>query len=144
KMRDMGILFRPNIAIGGSVSIDDMFRDGYKSVFIGTGVWRPNTLKIKGETFGNVHFGIHYLRNPEVFDLGESVAVIGAGNAAMDVARTAVRHGASKVTVFSITEEPVASRMEVEYAKVDGVQFEVLKGPVEIVDEGPIMADGEW
>lgn len=144
KMRDMGILFRPNIAIGGSVSIDDMFRDGYKSVFIGTGVWRPNTLKIKGETFGNVHFGIHYLRNPEVFDLGESVAVIGAGNAAMDVARTAVRHGASKVTVFSITEEPVASRMEVEYAKVDGVQFEVLMGPVEIVDEGPIMADVEW
>ena len=60
------------------------------------------------------------------------------------MARTAVRHGASKVTVFSITEEPVASRMEVEYAKVDGVQFEVLKGPVEIVDEGPIMADVEW
>lgn len=144
KLEAMGVLFRPNIAIGGSITIDDMFRDGYKSVFIGTGVWRPNTLKIKGETFGNVHFGIQYLRNPEVYNLGERVAVIGAGNAAMDVARTAVRHGAKNVTVFSITEEPAASRSEVEYAKIDGVQFEVNKAPVEILDQGPVMVDVSW
>lgn len=144
KMMDMGILFRPNIAIGGSISIDDMFRDGYMAAFIGTGVWKPNTLKIKGETFGNVHFGIHYLRNPEVYSLGEKVAVIGAGNAAMDVARTAIRHGVKDVTVFSVTEEPAASRREVEYAKIDGVQFEVLKAPVEIKDEGPVMQDVTW
>ena len=124
KMEKMGILFRPNIAIGGSISTDDMFRDGYKAIFVGTGVWRPNTLKIPGETFGNVHFAIHYLRNPEVYHLGDRVAVIGAGNAAMDVARTAIRHGSREVTVFSITEVPAASPREVEYAQIDGVKFE--------------------
>lgn len=144
KMVKMGILFRPNIAIGGSISTDDMFRDGYKAIFVGTGVWRPNTLKIPGETFGNVHFAIHYLRNPEVYDLGEKVAVIGAGNAAMDVARTAIRHGCRDVTVFSITEVPAASPREVEYAMIDGVKFEYLKAPVEIKDEGPVMVDVSW
>ena len=144
KMEKMGILFRPNIAIGGSISTDDMFRDGYKAIFVGTGVWRPNTLKIPGETFGNVHFAIHYLRNPEVYRLGDRVAVIGAGNAAMDVARTAIRHGSREVTVFSITEVPAASPREVEYAQIDGVKFEYLKAPVEIKDEGPVMADVSW
>ena len=144
KMEKMGILFRPNIAIGGSISTDDMFRDGYKAIFVGTGVWRPNTLKIPGETFGNVHFAIHYLRNPEVYHLGDRVAVIGAGNAAMDVARTAIRHGSREVTVFSITEVPAASPREVEYAQIDGVKFEYLKAPVEIKDEGPVMVDISW
>ena len=144
KMEKMGILFRPNIAIGGSISTDDMFRDGYKAIFVGTGGWRPNTLKIPGETFGNVHFAIHYLRNPEVYHLGDRVAVIGAGNAAMDVARTAIRHGSREVTVFSITEVPAASPREVEYAQIDGVKFEYLKAPVEIKDEGPVMVDISW
>ena len=144
KMEKMGILFRPNIAIGGSISTDDMFRDGYKAIFVGTGVWRPNTLKIPGETFGNVHFAIHYLRNPEVYHLGDRVAVIGAGNAAMDVGRTAIRHGSREVTVFSITEVPAASPREVEYAQIDGVKFEYLKAPVEIKDEGPVMVDISW
>ena len=144
KMEKMGILFRPNIAIGGSISTDDMFRDGYKAIFVGTGVGRPNTLKIPGETFGNVHFAIHYLRNPEVYHLGDRVAVIGAGNAAMDVARTAIRHGSREVTVFSITEVPAASPREVEYAQIDGVKFEYLKAPVEIKDEGPVMVDISW
>ena len=144
KMEKMGILFRPNIAIGGSISTDDMFRDGYMAIFVGTGVWRPNTLKIPGETFGNVHFAIHYLRNPEVYHLGDRVAVIGAGNAAMDVARTAIRHGSREVTVFSITEVPAASPREVEYAQIDGVKFEYLKAPVEIKDEGPVMVDISW
>ena len=144
KMEKMGILFRPNIAIGGSISTDDMFRDGYKAIFVGTGVWRPNTLKIPGETFGNVHFAIHYLRNPEVYHLGDRVAVIGAGNAAMVVARTAIRHGSREVTVFSITEVPAASPREVEYAQIDGVKFEYLKAPVEIKDEGPVMVDISW
>ena len=50
-----GIKIRPNTTIGGAIGIDDLFRDGYKSIFIGTGVWKPNSLHIKGETFGNVH-----------------------------------------------------------------------------------------
>ena len=66
-----GIKIRPNTTIGGAIGIDDLFRDGYKSIFIGTGVWKPNSLHIKGETFGNVHFGINYLNNPDSYHLGE-------------------------------------------------------------------------
>ena len=80
-----GIKIRPNTTIGGAIGIDDLFRDGYKSIFIGTGVWKPNSLHIKGETFGNVHFGINYLNNPDSYHLGETVIVIGAGNAGRPV-----------------------------------------------------------
>lgn len=95
-----GIKVRPNTTIGSAITIEDLFRDGYKAIFVGTGVWNPNTLHIKGETFGNVHFGINYLNNPDSYKLGERVIVIGAGNAAMDVARTAIRKGVRNLTCF--------------------------------------------
>ena len=59
-----GIHVRPNTAIGKTITIDDLFRDGYKSVFIGAGLWKANAMHIKGETLGNVAFGIDYLANP--------------------------------------------------------------------------------
>lgn len=144
KMKELGILFRPNFALGGSTGVEDLLRDGYHAVFIGTGTWRPYRLHIPGETFGNVHYGINYLNNPDVYDLGERVLVIGAGNAAMDVARTAIRKGSRHVTVYSITEIPAASPKEVEYAKLDGVEFEYLQTAIEIRDEGAIICDVEW
>lgn len=144
KMKELGILFRPNFALGGSTGVEDLLRDGYHAVFIGTGTWRPYQLHIPGETFGNVHYGINYLNNPDAYDLGERVLVIGAGNAAMDVARTAIRKGSRHVTVYSITEIPAASPKEVEYAKLDGVEFEYLQTAIEIRDEGAIICDVEW
>lgn len=144
KMKELGILFRPNFALGGSTGVEDLLRDGYHAVFIGTGTWRSYQLHIPGETFGNVHYGINYLNNPDVYDLGERVLVIGAGNAAMDVARTAIRKGSRHVTVYSITEIPAASPKEVEYAKLDGVEFEYLQTAIEIRDEGAIICDVEW
>ena len=144
KMKELGILFRPNFALGDSTGVEDLLRDGYHAVFIGTGTWRPYQLHIPGETFGNVHYGINYLNNPDVYDLGERVLVIGAGNAAMDVARTAIRKGSRHVTVYSITEIPAASPKEVEYAKLDGVEFEYLQTAIEIRDEGAIICDVEW
>lgn len=143
KMWEMGIKIRPNTSIGTTISVDDMFRDGYSAIFIGTGVWRPNTLHIKGETLGNVHYAINYLTNPDVYRLGETINVIGAGNSAMDVARTALRHGARTVRVFSRSDHLAASEREVEYAKMDGVEFVVHVEPVEIVDEGVVMAELE-
>lgn len=143
----LGIKIRPNTSIGITITIDDLFRDGYKAVFIGTGVWRPNTLHIKGESLGNVHFAINYLTNPDVYMLGDSLNVIGAGNSAMDVARTAIRHGCRKVTVFARSERIAASVSEVEYAKIDGVGFVNGVEPVEITDDGVIFvrveSDGE-
>lgn len=144
KMKELGILFRPNFALGGSTGVEDLLRDGYHAVFIGTGIWRPYQLHIPGETFGNVHYGINYLNNPDVYDLGDRVLVIGAGNAAMDVARTAIRKGSRHVTVYSITEVPAASPKEVEYAKLDGVEFEYLQTAIEIRDEGAMICDVEW
>ena len=144
KMKELGILFRPNFALGGSTGVEDLLRDGYHAVFIGTGTWRPYQLHIPGETFGNVHYGINYLNNPDVYDLGDRVLVIGAGNAAMDVARTSIRKGSRHVTVYSITEVPAASPKEVEYAKLDGVEFEYLQTAIEIRDEGAMICDVEW
>lgn len=136
-----GIKFRPNTHIGGAIGIDDLFRDGYKAIFVGTGVWKPNSLHIKGETFGNVHFGINYLNNPDSYHLGKRVIVIGAGNAAMDVARTAIRKGVQELTCFSITKKVAASQHEFSYAQLEGVQFEYNKAPVEITDDGVIFKD---
>ena len=136
-----GIKIRPNTRIGGAIGVDELFRDGYKAIFIGTGVWKANTLGIKGETFGNVHYAINYLNNPDVYKLGEKVIVIGAGNAAMDVARTAMRHGTREVTCFSLSKQVAASQYEFSYAQLEGVEFSYNKKPVEIVDEGVIVRD---
>lgn len=140
KLIEMGIKIRPNTLIGPTITVDDLFRDGYKAVFIGTGVWNPNTLKIKGETLGHVHYAIDYLKSPEVYTLGKRVCVIGAGNVAMDVARTALRNGSRDVTIMyrkgavSMDAEPV----ELEYAKLDGVKFNYYRSPLEITEEGVI------
>ena len=135
------IKVRPNTTIGGAITIEDLFTDGYKSIFVGTGVWQPNTLRIKGETLGNVHFGINYLNNPDSYRLGETVNVIGAGNAAMDVCRTALRKGARYVNCFSLSEKVAASKHEFDYAVLEGVQFFYNKKAKEIVDEGVIFED---
>ena len=140
-LRLKGIKVRPNTDVGKALKIEDLFRDGYKAIFIGTGVWRPNTLHIKGESLGNVHYAINYLQNPDVYHLGNRVIVIGAGNAAMDVARTALRKGVRQLTCFSRTLEVAASQHEFSYATLEGVNFEYCKAPVEITDEGVIFVD---
>ena len=143
KMRELGILFRPNFHIGSYISVQDLLDDGYKSVFIGTGAWRPRRMKIPGETFGNVQYAINYLNNPDVYKLGNDVAIIGAGNAAMDVARTAIRHGSRNVTVFVRAERALASKREMQYAQIDGVRFEDHQTAKAITDEGVIICDTE-
>lgn len=135
------IKVRPNTTIGAAITIEDLLADGYKSIFLGTGAWQPNTLHIPGETLGNVHFGINYLNNPDSYHLGESVNVIGAGNAAMDVARTALRKGVRRVNCFSLRGKVAASKHEYDYALLEGVQFLFYKKPVKIVDEGAVFED---
>lgn len=136
-----GIKIRPNTRIGDAISIEDLFRDGYKAIFIGIGVWKANTLGIKGESLGHVHYAIHYLNNPNVYKLGDRVIVIGAGNAAMDVSRTAMRHGSRKVTCFSLTKKVAASDHEFNYAELEGVEFSYNKKPIEITDDGVLFRD---
>ncbi len=142
-LRLKDIKVRPNTDVGKALKIDDLFRDGYKAIFIGTGVWRPNTLGIKGESLGHVHFAINYLQNPDVYHLGNRVVLIGAGNAAMDVARTAIRHGTRHLQCFSLTKKIAASHYEESYAKLEGVDFFYNKKPVEITDQGVVFRDVE-
>lgn len=141
KLLAMGIKIRPNTTVGGALEIKDLFRDGYESIFIGTGVWRPKTLGIKGESLGNVHFAIDYLANPDAYDLGDRVAVIGVGNSAMDVARTVIRKGSHNVTLYARGSHSDASLHETQYAMLDGAKFEFNKSIVEINDEGPVFRD---
>jgi len=142
RMTDLDIKFRPNTLIGPTLTIDDLFRDGYDAVFIGTGVWKPNTLKIPGETLGNVHFAIDYLKNPDSYtQLGNKVVIIGAGNVAMDVARTILRKEKAKVDiVFNRGEEEVtALHEELKLAMVDGAKMHYYLNTTKIVDDGIIV-----
>ena len=139
KLRQMGIHFRPNTSIGGAIHLDDLFSDGYDAVFIGTGVWRPNRTHCKGESLGNVHFAIDYLQNPEAYDLGDTVAIIGAGNSAIDVARTVVRMGSRHVTLYARRQRIAASQRELDYAAVDGIEIQQGMAIKEFTEEGPIL-----
>lgn len=139
QMEAMGIQIRLNTTIGAVLMIDDLFRDGYSSVFIGTGAEKPLRLGIPGETLGNVHFGLNYLANPDAYHLGENVAVIGMGNAAMDVARTALCHGARKVTLYARGNKISASSSEVEYARLDGADFRFGMQIQQITEKGPLF-----
>lgn len=141
----LGVKIRPNTLIGPVLTIEDLFRDGYDALFIGTGVWKPNKINIKGESLGHVHYAIDYLKNPESFDLGERVCVIGAGNVAMDVARTVLRKGIreSYIMYRKGFENISASEHEVQCAKMDGVKFELYKEPIELTNEGVIYRDNE-
>ena len=138
-LEDLGVKIRPNTAIGEALLIEDLFRDGYDSVFVGTGTWRAKTLGIPGETRGNVHFGLDYLVSPDSYEIGEDVAVIGVGNTAMDVARTAFRHGARRVTLYARSKHVSASSDEVEYAQLDGADIVYGKAVCAINETGPVF-----
>ncbi len=136
-MLRMGLHFRPNTRIGTNIMIDDLFPDGYKAVFVSTGTGRPNKLGLIGETLGHVHFAVDYLKSPEAFELGQRVAVIGAGNVAIDAARTAIRRARSHVNIlhFMGEENMTANRDEVEMAQLEGIEFTHYAQAVRILED---------
>jgi len=140
----MGVKIRPNTLIGPVIPLDRLFEDGYKAVFIGTGVWNPKTLDIKGETLGNAHFAIDYLKSPQTYRLGKKVAVIGAGNVAMDAAQMAKQSGADVTILYRKGfEQMTATKFEIEEAKENGIKFELFRAPLEITDDGLRLAKTE-
>lgn len=144
-LRAIGVKIKINSTIGPIVTLDKLFEDGYKSIFIGTGVWNPRKLNIKGETLGHVHYAIDYLRSPQNYFLGNKVLVIGAGNVAMDAARSAKYYGSKEVYIAYRRdfEDMTATHHEIKEAKNEGVLFKTFKTPVEIVDNGIILANTE-
>ena len=140
RLCEIGVRIRPNTTIGGALVIDDLLRDGYKAIFIGTGVWRPKKLSIPGESLGNVHYAIDFLVNPDSYDLGRKIAIIGAGNTAMDVARTILRSpGRHEVTIYARRNVCDAAVEEKEYAMLEGAAFEYCMKPVRIEKDGPVF-----
>lgn len=138
-LSDLGVRVRPSTTIGGALLIDDLFLDGYECVFVGSGAWRAKTLGIQGQARGNVYFGIDYLVDPRSCEIGREVAVIGVGNVAMDVARTAFRQGARRVTLYSNWGGVSASSDEVELAELDGAEIEYGLSIDQINDKGPLF-----
>ena len=103
-------------------------------------MWRPKKLGIAGESLGNVHFAIDFLVNPSVYDVGTRVAIIGAGNTAMDVARTVLRmKGRHEVTIYARRDASEAALEEVEYARLEGARFAFRMKPVRIEKSGPVF-----
>ncbi len=142
KLRELNVQIKPNTIVGPVITLDKLLYDGYDAIFIGTGVWNPKTLQIKGETLGNSLYAIDYLKNPKAYELGERVVVIGAGNVAMDAARSAKYYGSKDVTICYRRglEDMTATKAEIHEAKEEGVSFSFYKSPVEIRDDGVVLA----
>ena len=149
KVKELGVKFETNVVIGKSTTIDQLIEDeGFEAVFIGSGAGLPKFMGIPGENANGVFSANEYLtRNNlmKAFDssydtpiaAGTKVAVIGGGNVAMDAARTALRLGADVHIVYRRSEEELPARVEeVHHAKEEGVIFDLLTNPTEIlVDE---------
>ncbi|MDI6893393.1 MAG: NADPH-dependent glutamate synthase [Bacillota bacterium] len=148
-LRALGVEIRTDAVVGKTLTVDDLFADGYQAVFLGTGAGLPNFLGIPGENLCGVYSANEFLTRinlmkgylfPE-YDTpvksGRRVAVVGAGNVAMDAARCALRLGPEKVyIVYRRTwEEMPARREEIHHAKEEGIEFHLLTAPVEILGD---------
>ena len=121
-----------------------MFIDGYDAIFLAVGTAKPNRLGLLGETLGHVHFAIDFLKAPNAYDLGEKVAVIGAGNVAMDVARSVLKQdGVKKVLVINNRREADITATKHEYSETiaDGAEFMHLKSVLRITDKEIVAVD---
>lgn len=143
-LKKLGVVIKPNCHIGSNFLIEDMFIDGYDAIFLAVGTAKPNRLGLLGETLGHVHFAIDFLKSPKAYDLGETVAVIGAGNVAMDVARTAIRQdGVKKVILLNNRREEDVTATKIEYAETleEGVECMHLMSVLRITEEGLVAVD---
>ena len=149
KVKELGVHFEPNVVIGKSTTIDQLIEDeGFEAVFIGSGAGLPMFMGIPGENASGVFSANEYLTRSNLmkaFDesydtpiaAGKKVAVVGGGNVAMDAARTALRLGAEVHIVYRRSEAELPARAEeVHHAKEEGIIFDLLTNPKEIlVDE---------
>ena len=139
KLIQLGVKIRNNISVLDNIKLEDLFRDGYDAVFLGIGLEEAKAIKMKGETRHNVHYAIDYLKAPDSIDLGNNVGIIGAGNVAMDAARTVRKTGANTTVYYRRDfSDMTAVLAEINDAREEGVQFKVFESPVENVDEGLI------
>ena len=145
-LKKLGVKIETNVVIGKTLTIDELFENGFEAVFVGSGAGLPNFMGIPGEALCGVYSANEFLtrsnlmksyaENPETPIMkGGKVAVVGGGNVAMDAARTALRLGAEKVYIVyrRSMEELPARREEVEHAEEEGIEFRLLCNPTEII-----------
>lgn len=146
KLKRLGVGFETDVVVGKSVTIDELLSDeGYSAVYIGTGAGLPKFMGIKGENANGVFSANEILTRNNLMraydadydtpiKLGKRVVVVGGGNVAMDAARTAVRDGAETHIVYRRGEDELPARKEeVGHAKEEGVVFDLLTNPIEII-----------
>ena len=148
-VEDLGVKIDTNVIVGRSITIDELMEDGYEAVFVGSGAGLPRFLNIPGEnllgvysaneflTRVNLMKGYKFPETPTPVKVGRRVAVVGAGNVAMDAARTAKRLGAEEVyIVYRRSEEEAPARLEeLHHAKEEGIIFRFLNNPAAILGD---------
>ncbi|NFS27951.1 MULTISPECIES: NADPH-dependent glutamate synthase [unclassified Clostridium] len=148
-IRKLGVKIETNVIVGRTITIDELFEEeGFKAVFIGSGAGLPKFMGIEGENANGVCSANEFLTRVNLMKAavdgydtpvraGKKVAIVGGGNVAMDAARTALRLGAESHIVYRRGESELPARVEeVHHAKEEGVIFDVLTNPKEIlVDE---------
>lgn len=149
KIKDLGVEIKTNYVIGQLDAVDELLAEGYDAVFIGTGAGLPYFMNIPGENLNGVYSANEFLTRTNLMKAyqfpeqdtpikaGERVAVIGAGNVAMDAARTALRLGAKEsYIVYRRSEKEMPARHEeIEHAQEEGVKFLLLTSPVEFLGD---------
>ena len=147
-LKALGVTLETNAVIGKTLSVDELFEDGFEAVFIGSGAGLPRFMKIPGENLKGVYSANEFLTRINLMKAYKAdaatpvqranrVAVVGGGNVAMDAARSAMRLGAEEVSiVYRRGEEELPARKEeVEHAKEEGIVFRLLTNPVEILGD---------
>ncbi len=145
-LKALNVDVETNVVIGKTLTIDELFEQGYEAVFVGSGAGLPNFMNIPGESLKGVYSANEFLTRSNLMKAyldnpitpimkGGNVAVVGGGNVAMDAARTALRLGAEHVYIVyrRSMEELPARKEEVEHAMEEGVDFRLLNNPVEIL-----------
>ena len=144
-VRKLGVKIETNVIIGRSITIDELMEQGFEAVYIGSGAGLPRFMGIPGETANGVFSANEYLTRNNLMKAylreadtpirpGNKVIVVGGGNVAMDAARTALRLGAEVHIVYRRGEEELPARKEeVHHAKEEGVIFNLLENPIEIL-----------
>ena len=142
-LRELGVEFKTGVEVGKDVSLPQLRAEGYKAFYLGIGASRGAKLGVPGEELAGVFTGIDFLRDVNLekpVSIGKRVAVVGGGNVAIDVARTALRLGAEDVTIVyrrSRDEMPAAAD-EIAEAEEEGVRFMYLAAPVEVLGSGKV------
>ncbi len=145
-LEKLGVKIETNVIIGKTLTVDELFEDGFETVFIGSGAGLPNFMNIPGEGYKGVYSANEFLTRSNLMKAyldepstpimkGGRVAVVGGGNVAMDAARTALRLGAETVYIVyrRSMEELPARREEVEHAREEGIIFRLLTNPTRIL-----------